>query len=325
MCRLPNGCGSPACGRASGRRSPRGSSGDTGKALLLLLLRSGRFDLCLGHADDEAFVTVREARRWDGDPDLAGAHDDAFRGDGLDLADSASVLVANRSTRLDVGGSGGLHLSRRGAGRLAGRRLTSPRGCILTGLAGRCLGLTRCGLSLARRSRTLPRRRLRRVWSRRALPGARGRRCTGLIRNVLLGRRRRGRRGSLCGRGGRERYCRGGDNAVVNQAHKSSPASYMIAGERRGRITDACLSALNAGTFRPLDGAILLEDVTAEVGVACDAAQLLVDERSVDEERLAATVLGIEAHVFEQFFHDRLQPARADILDRFVHLRSDAS
>ena len=41
-------------------------------------------------------------------------------------------------------------------------------------------------------------------------------------------------------------------------------------------------------------------------------------------KRLAAAVLGLEADVLEQFLHHRLQPPRADILDRFVHLGGDA-
>ena len=40
-------------------------------------------------------------------------------------------------------------------------------------------------------------------------------------------------------------------------------------------------------------------------------------------KRLAAAVLGVEAHVLEQFLHHRLQPPRADILDRLVDLGGD--
>ena len=53
-------------------------------------------------------------------------------------------------------------------------------------------------------------------------------------------------------------------------------------------------------------------------------AELLLDEGRVDDERLAAAVLGVEADVLEQFLHHRLQPPRADILDRFVDLGGDA-
>ena len=51
--------------------------------------------------------------------------------------------------------------------------------------------------------------------------------------------------------------------------------------------------------------------------------ELLLDEGRVDDQRLAAAVLGGEADVLEQFLHHRLQPPRADILERFVHLGGD--
>ena len=53
-------------------------------------------------------------------------------------------------------------------------------------------------------------------------------------------------------------------------------------------------------------------------------AELLLDEGGIDDQRLAAAVLGLEADVLEQLLHHRLQPPRADILDRFVHLGGDA-
>ena len=53
-------------------------------------------------------------------------------------------------------------------------------------------------------------------------------------------------------------------------------------------------------------------------------AELLLDEGGVDDERLAAAVLGVEADVLEQLLHHRLEPPGADILDRFVDLGGDA-
>ena len=52
--------------------------------------------------------------------------------------------------------------------------------------------------------------------------------------------------------------------------------------------------------------------------------QLPLDEGRIDDERLAAAVLGLEADVLEQLLHHRLQPPGADILDRLVHLGGDA-
>ena len=66
------------------------------------------------------------------------------------------------------------------------------------------------------------------------------------------------------------------------------------------------------------------EHVAAEVGVPGDARQLLLDESRIDDERLAAAVFRVEAHVLEQFLHHRLQPPRADVLERFVDLGGDA-
>ena len=44
----------------------------------------------------------------------------------------------------------------------------------------------------------------------------------------------------------------------------------------------------------------------------------------VDDQRLAAAILGLEADVLEQLLHHRLEPAGADILDRLVHLCRDS-
>ena len=52
-------------------------------------------------------------------------------------------------------------------------------------------------------------------------------------------------------------------------------------------------------------------------------ANCCVDESRIDDQRLAPAVLGAEADVLEQFLHHRLQPSRADILERFVDLGGD--
>src|SRR5690348_1635125 len=66
------------------------------------------------------------------------------------------------------------------------------------------------------------------------------------------------------------------------------------------------------------------QHVAAEIGVLGDSAELLLDEGGVDDQGLAAPVLGLEAHLLEQFLHHRLEPPRADILDRFIDLGGDA-
>ena len=69
---------------------------------------------------------------------------------------------------------------------------------------------------------------------------------------------------------------------------------------------------------------MFLKYIAAEVGVFGDPAELSLDEGGVDDERVAPALLGLETDVLEQLLHHRLEPARADILDRFVDLGGDA-
>src|SRR3546814_11040030 len=61
-------------------------------------------------------------------------------------------------------------------------------------------------------------------------------------------------------------------------------------------------------------------DIFAEVGVAHGFGELRVDIGRVDRQRFAGPVLGGEADLLDQPFHDRLKSAGADILDPLVDL-----
>src|SRR5579863_7307859 len=63
----------------------------------------------------------------------------------------------------------------------------------------------------------------------------------------------------------------------------------------------------------------ILQDVAAQILVLYDIGQLFVDVRGIDLDGLFLEVRRFERQFIENFFHDGVQPARADIFGLFVY------
>src|ERR1700733_1241563 len=68
----------------------------------------------------------------------------------------------------------------------------------------------------------------------------------------------------------------------------------------------------------------LSQDEPAQIGVRGEVADMTLDEIGVDANGFAGPVGGGEAHLVEHALHHRLQPTRANVLDRAVDLGGEA-
>src|SRR3984957_13254004 len=84
------------------------------------------------------------------------------------------------------------------------------------------------------------------------------------------------------------------------------------------RTSDVMMRAPNGSA------ASLSQNKAAQIGVRREVADVALDKLRVDANLFAGPVGGGEAHLVEHALHHRLQPARADVLDRSVDLGGEA-
>src|SRR5216110_3455368 len=72
------------------------------------------------------------------------------------------------------------------------------------------------------------------------------------------------------------------------------------------------------------DGVSHLEDISAEILILHDIGEHLLNVSCVDSDRFLFKIGTLERNLVEQLFHDRMQPAGADVFGVFIHCGGEA-